>query len=511
MKLYRAWGLIIIFGLLTTVVTTLPMVKFGPGAAFYTIDPDVQYLSNSFSYIEKGQIQYDVHPGTPTIILHSWAMLPLRVYAKLVAKMPFITWVLFNAEVPYYYVRIFQSLWLGLGMGIFLWSIFRLTRSIAAILLAWPAMFVYTIFPYLGSTIVPETTSFFLTAIWLLVFATIGKSISIASYLGLSVISGLALANKFSNIILIPITLMLVWFIPKLKTEKKILNSLLSLMVVVATFIAATWPIRRTYLNLWRWVSVLASTTGVHGGGEKAFFDLSAYLASVNSLAHREWWSMLVVGVTLVILLTLAIISKMKLASPVGFLTLFALTAIVVFAKFPLSHYQLINYALLVFVASALSVHLPKLIVIGLSVLLLLAVATNLANYHESTSRAMINTIKLERYVQQHPAAKGTLWEWARAKDFSFLWSRDWAHGVFDKELGLYRPNLLAITADMEKVKVNNRELKDVFDVCWDKFYVQTVSAPAFLAKYPQQLLKYSPLPEINDISLIESSHCYVL
>ena len=209
-------ALILFFSLLTVAVTAFPVIKFGPVGAFYTIDPDVQYLSNSFVYIQKGQIQYDVHPGTPTIILHAWAMFPLRVYAKLIARMPFITWVLFNAEIPYYYVRIFQSFWLGLGMGVFLWSIHKLTGAILTPVAAWLAMFAYSVFPYFGSTIVPETTSFFLTAVWLLIFVKFYRSPSVRLCLWLSAVAGPTGANKFFNLTLVPGPVGRVWVVPKL-------------------------------------------------------------------------------------------------------------------------------------------------------------------------------------------------------------------------------------------------------------------------------------------------------
>lgn len=508
MRSYKIWGLVILLGFLTGLITILPMLKFGPAASFYTIDPDVQYLSNSFSYIEKHQIQYDVHPGIPTIILHAWAMLPLRIYAKLVARTPFITWVLFNAEAAYYYVRIFQSIWLSLGMFVFLWSIFRFTKSTLMLITAWLGMFVYTVFPYFGSTIVPETTSFLLTAVWLMFFVKSYKSVSARSCLWLSIIAGLAVANKFSNLTLVPITALLVWYIPKMKIKKRIVGSFLSILVVVATFVVATWPIRRTYLNLWRWISVLASTTGTHGGGERAIFDLTAFLASASSLIQREWWPTVVMAVTLVLLLIIIFRGKIRPMGQLSILVFVTLVTTVIFAKFPLSHYQLTNYTLIVFALASLLAHSPRLITLVLMTVLIPAVSNNLNNYRQISSMAMDQAVRLERYVGENPSSSGTLWEWARVKDFSFLWGRDWAHGIFDKELSRYRPGLLAITSDLEKIKVNNRELRNVFDVCWDKFYIQTATAEKFMARYASRPLKYSLLPGINDIALIESDHC---
>src|SRR3989344_3050040 len=506
MRLSKAW--IIILSSLTVVVTVLPIIRFGLKGVFYTIDPDVQYLSNSFTYIEKAQIQYDGHPGTPTIILLAYALWPLRVYVRLATEMPFMTWVFQHADITYFYIRIFQSLWLGLAMAVFLWAILRYTKSVAACLFAWAGLFVYSIFPYLGSTIVPETTSFFITVVWLFIFSVSNKSISTIKVLFLAAISGLASANKFSNITLVFLSFALVGFIPKVNIIQRLKILLGTILVTVVVFIISTWSIRNTYPNLFRWVSILATTTGTHGGGEKSIFDLTAYLKSVSSLLHQDYWPAWITAATSVWLLVSIVKWKQKLITPLTIAFIIVMGGIIIFAKYPLSHYQLVNYTLVLFVASALLTRTSRLLANVIPVVLLPMVFTNLSYYTQSSTKAMINTARLEEYVRRHPASRGTLWEWARVSDFSFLWGRDWAGGTFDKELSQYRPDLLAITSDMEKIKINNRELKEVFDVCWDKFYIQTVSAPVFMTKYADRSLKYSLLPGIEDISIIESDHC---
>jgi hypothetical protein len=258
---------------------------------------------------------------------------------------------------------------------------------------------------------------------------------------------------------------------------------------------------------MWSWVSVLASTTGTHGGGKQAIFDLTAYISSSSSLVHKEWWPTLIVVVSLMVLLWIMAKKKIKVTNPiciVGFISLFAA---IIYAKFPLSHYQVTNFALIVFVGSVAISKLSRLMALIILIVLISPTLTNLINYGQTSLMMMNKAAILERYVDQHPSQKGILWEWARNRDFSFLWGRDWAHGVFDKELSRYRPNLLAITSDMSKIKINNREWKEVFEVCWDKFYVQSVTAPAFLAKYADRKLKYSNIPQIDDIGLIESLH----
>lgn len=506
MRLSKVW--IIVLSLLTVAVTILPVIRFGPKGVFYTIDPDVQYLSNSFSYVEKGQIQYDGHPGTPTIILHAYALWPLRLYVKLATGTSFMTWVFQHADVTYFYIRVFQSLWLGLAILVYFGAIRRYTKSVAACLFAWAGLFVYSTFPYFGSTIVPETTSFFIAAVWLLVFSAYSKSIPASRVFLLAAISGLALANKFSNITLVFLSLALVRFIPKVGFAKRLKILLGAALLTVAVFIVSTWPIRSTYPNMFRWVSVLASTTGTHGGGEKAIFDLTAYLKSASALFHQDYWPTWIIIATLVWLIASFVRRGRKVISPLTAVFFFAVGGIIIFAKFPLSHYQLVNYVLTLFVASVLLTRMSKLLAIVLPIVLLPMVFTNLRYYTQSSTKAMANTARLEEFVQQHPAAKGTLWEWGRAKDFSFLWGRDWAYGVFEKELTHYRPDLFSLSSDFEKIKVNNRRLDDVFAVCWDKFYVQTVSAKTFMAKYSDRSLKYSLLPGIDDISIIESNHC---
>jgi len=500
--------LILVFSFLTFFVTAYPIIKSGSSATLYTIDPDVHYLSNSFSFIKSGQIQYNGHPGTPTIMLYSYVLFPLRVYAKLITKIPFSLWVFQNTELTYHYIRVFQSLLLSVSMGIFLLSISKMTRSMASIIFAWAALFVYSTIPQMGSSIVPETTSFFIISVWFLIFSTSIKNISVSTQSLLSIISGVALANKFSNITLVLSTFALVLLIPKLNFKQQASKLFKSVFIVISTFVVCTWPIRATYSNMFRWVSVLASTTGTHGGGKKAIFDAQSYLASASSLIHNEIWPVSIMVITILVLIILLTTHRVKIKNPLIIITFSALAGTIIFAKFPLNHYQLVNYLSLVFVASVVLTHLPSLLALSLPLLLLPAVFTNLTDYHLSISQAMNKTILFEKYIKDHPPQKGTLWEWGRTKDFSYLWSRDWASGLFDEELKKYRPNLFAITSDFKQIKVDNRNLKNVFDVCWDKLYIQQAIAPLFLKKYPNHQLKYISIPNTDNMAVIESNHC---
>lgn len=508
MKLSNVSILIVLLSILTSIVTIWPMVRSGVRGVFYTVDPDVQYLSNSFSYIEKGTIQYDVHPGTPTIMLHAFVLWPVRIYAKIIEHQSFMTWTFNNVGWVYFYIRIFQTLWFGTAMGIFLLAIYNFSGSAWILLPTWLGLFTFTVFPYFGSTIVPETTSFFLVAVWLLIFTKVRSRITIRNILTLSIITGVAVANKFSNLILMPITIFLVGYIPEMELRKLFKYMATSALMIILTFFVATWLIRRSYVGLWSWVSVLASTTGTHGGGDRSIFDLTAYLASSSSLVHREWWPVLIIILTLATLMGMIARKKIRINDPICIVGCMAVIAAIVYAKFPLSHYQIANFALIVFVGSVVMSRLPRLVALIFLIALISPASKNLTNYGRTSLEMMSKASILENYVGRHPASKGTLWEWARNKDFSFLWSRDWAHGVFDKELSLYRPNLLVITSDMDKIKINNRMLKEVFEVCWDKFYVQSVTAPAFLTKYAGRNLKYTKIPDIEDVGLIESNHC---
>lgn len=501
--------LILFFSLFTFFVTAYPVTKSDPSATFYTIDPDVHYLSNSFLYIKTGQIQYNGHPGTPTIILHSYTLFPLRIYAKLIAKIPFSLWVFQNAEFVYHYIRIFQSLLLSVSVGIFLLSISKMTKSTASIIFAWMALFVYSTMPQTGSSIVPETTSFFIISVWFLIFSSsIKKVFQLSTQTILLIISGVALANKFTNVTLVFVVLTLVLLTPKLKLKNRIINLLKSVFLTVLTFVISTWPIRATYPNVFRWVSILASTAGTHGSGKKTIFDTSSYLTSVNSLVHNEIWPISIMFLTILVLIFLLTTHRIKIRNPIVTLAFIAFTGTVVFAKYPLSHYQLVNYVSIIFVASFVLSYLPNLLVITLPLLLLPMVLINLTNYYQSVFQAMSKTIQFEKYIIDHPSKKGTLWEWGRTKDFSYLWSRDWASGMFDEELKKYRPNLLAITSDLEQIKVDNRHLVNVFDVCWDKFYIQQAVAPLFLKKYNDRQFKYTPIPNTDNMAVIESNHC---
>jgi len=271
----------------------------------------------------------------------------------------------------------------------------------------------------------------------------------------------------------------------------------------------ATWKIRTTYANVFIWVKLLATRTGQYGSGKKAVFNFEAYMNSVSSLIHNNTWPAILVGATLITFLIFLYFRKIKLASLLTVFTFFVFLTTLVFAKFPSSRYLLINYVLIVFIFSIYLTKIHKFISLGLFFLSLFSVFPNLTNYHKSTLEAMDQAAKLDAYVENHPHQKGVLWEWGKAKDFSFLWSRDWAYAQFEKEISLYRPDLFLITSDFKQIKVNNRQLENVFDVCWDKFYIQTVSAPKFMEMYPEKELTLNPLPNnLSKMSLIESEHC---
>lgn len=504
----RGYILILFFLLLSFFIISAPILKNGKSVTFYTIDPDVHYLSNSLLYIKSGRIQYNGHPGTPTIVSFSYVLLPLRIYSHFISKTPFITWVFRNVEFVYHYVRIYQSVLLALSTGVFLFAAYKLTGSTIIIILTWIALFLYTAFLYLGSSIAPETTSFFIISIWFLAFVSFLKSRSPTILMFMSVISGFALANKFSNLPLVLVTPALFFTLRGFNNRQKIINGLISVLFVGTFFVIGTLPVRHTYPQMFRWVTLLASTTGTHGSGKKAIFDLPSYLSSAGGLVHKEKSAVIVVATVFVLLVVFLIFKKIKFNSPVNILGFLTLSGILVFSKFPLSHYQLSNYIAVVFLGAFVVNRLPRFLKIALIILLLPLALNNISSYFNSLSLAITKARVLEEYVQAHPPLAASVWEWGRSRDFALLWTRDWASGVFGEEIELYRPNLFELGPNLESIKVSANEQRGVFDVCWDKLYIQQSTAPMFLKRYQNYPIEYTPLPNTNNMGIIESKHC---
>ena len=185
-----------------------------------------------------------------------------------------------------------------------------------------------------------------------------------------------------------------------------------------------------------------------------------------------------------------------------------AIVGLLINAKYPLSYYQIVTYTIVVFIASFSIRLLPKIAQAALLIILILPASANIKNSYITINQAAKKTAVLEKYIQEHPPQRAALWVWGRSKDFALLWSRDWASGLFTKQLAKYRPNLFELESNFDFINIDGRSQKPVFSVCWDQLYLQQASVSVFISKYPQKSIKYTALPGTDDMALIESNHC---
>lgn len=473
----------------------------GLAGVFYSIDPEVMYVGNALSYIKIHQIQYIDHPGTPTIIALAYLLWPWRIYAKLIAHTPFVLWSLRHYDLVFWYLRLWQGLILGGAVWFFLKAITLSTDSKLATLFAWLALLVFSPTLRLGSGITPETMSFLITSIWLLLLAKHLKRPAVNLIPVLGLVSGLAVANKFTNLFLmlaatgLPLTL---W---PLSWPQKLANSLIAFLMATIGFVVGTWAIRDKYQALIKWLIDLVTSTGIHAGGEKALFDISSHWRSIRAIYHQEVW-IAVFSVLLITILLFQVRRRRKIFHQQALILAGVFGAgILIMAKYPLSYYQLTNYVVVVFLLSVLLGRLNRVWLVTLILILFTAVKPGIASYLSSVSAAVTRTMALETFIRNHPAEKAAVWEWGRAKAPAVLWtiSSDWHGEIFAPE--------------REGLKLPFYELSAVpsgklFDLCWDQLFIQKASVAAFLGKYPEIKLATTSLIGSDDMYLVRSKHC---
>lgn len=500
--------LIFLLSILTAVVVALPVLRSGQLSTFYSTDPDVHYLSNALTYIQFGKITYNSHPGTPAIVLIANLLLPLRVYSRIALHTPFVDWSFSNINLIYHYVRLSSSVLLGFSMCIFLAAVYKMTRSLIAACISVIALFTYTAFPYIGSTISAENTLFFLTSAWLWIFVHYLKLHSKFALILLIIIAAIAMATKFTSIPL-AIASFLIFAGSFNSYKKKTAVNLLRIgLLFILVFVISTWPIRSTYPQMILWFSSLATTSETHGGGTKAIFNLASYISSVSGLRIKEIWAASI-SLTAVVGFTMLLVRRRyEQSRSLVILVVSTIFSILVIAKYPLSHYQIVTFALVVFIASLSISLLPKFVQAALIIIFIFPAISNIQNSYITIAQASAKTKVLEKYIQNHPPLKATVWVWGRSKDYALLWSRDWGNGLYSKQLIKYRPNLLELESNLDYVNIDGHTREQLFKVCWDQLYLPETVVPVFLSKYPQHSVKHLLLANTDDMAIIESDHC---
>lgn len=341
--------LILILTLLAIIMLGYPLVVWGiEKSFFYSIDPDVVYITNALLYTKANIITYIDHPGTPTIMLLYYLFFPLRLIAKYNLHQSFIQWSFDNYAFLTYYSRIFQLILSVLGLTIFLNLVKRVTKSN---ILTISAFFLTFLFAGLTSTLAvrPENFSFLLTACWLAVFTKFTNSKKYIWIAILAALSGFIFANKFTGLFLIVFTSFLPLFVQKEKLTTKLIMLQANLAIFFEFFLIGVWPIRNKIIAIFDWGSHLFGHADVHGTGAGSFFDWNTYTLSLRNLTIGNPYLVVFIVLTMILAIILVIKKKVKLRDPVVLLTLIAFLGILVFAKYPVIHYNFINIFLMIY------------------------------------------------------------------------------------------------------------------------------------------------------------------
>ena len=120
----------IILGILLTLAigffVLTPFLKFGTDGVFFSIDPDVVYVSNALSNIKYSVIGFYDHPGIPASSLLTLFLLPFRFYAKFISHENFFQFFVNNYSYEFVYLRVLQDLVFSLGIFILFLSTLKI-------------------------------------------------------------------------------------------------------------------------------------------------------------------------------------------------------------------------------------------------------------------------------------------------------------------------------------------------------------------------------------------------
>lgn len=498
--------LMLILAILAGLLNTIPLLKTNIRGVFFSVDPDSMYVGNTLSYIKMNQIHYYDHPGTPAIRIFAAVMAPIRFVAKYLWHVNFIEWSIVHLDYIFLYLKLLQNLFFAIGIFIFLLGIFKATHSSLSIIISWTALFAFSSISRISQVISAEVTSLLIVTVWLYLFSLFTKSRSALILIGLSFISGLALANRLTNLFVVVASMGLVFSLQDIKKIHKLRNLVLNIFVSLCGFLLGTWPIHSNYLALLNWATNIASTNETHGGGTKILLDPLANFQSLGNFVSQEVWAVIPIAITAMILTYLLIKKRIKFITPEITTFLIMLLGAFAFAKYPLTYYQLNNFLVLIFISIVIICKHTKFVTFLLIPLLLLASINKISlNYH-SLQYGVSNAQTIDQFIKNHPPKIATLWEWGYSKDFAILWSNIWSSGDYGDEIIRTRPNLYSLGGSFQDVDLSYSKNVPLYSVCWDQLYIQKVTLPEF-EKTMSTSLKITPIDNSTAV-FVESNHC---
>lgn len=344
--------LIILLVLVALVVLGYPLYIFGVNNSFfYNLDPDVVYVTNALLYTKYAIISYMDHPGTPTIMLLYYLLFPLRIIAKYILHQGFIQWSFDNYAFLTFYLRTLYLAITGATLFIYLKLIEGIIKSKALVAVAFLLIFSSGILSW-AISIAPEAPSLLLVAIWLIFFAKFLKTPKYSLSVIMVFISGIAVANKFTNAFLVIPAIFLPLFIQREKLGRKFIMVEANFTIFVQAFLIGIWPIRDRLLGIVDWVRKLYSHTEKYGVGAKKVFDWNSYYSSLNALAHSNPLVFIFIALAILLVIGLFVAKKLQKGdAAVSFVFFTGLAGFLIFSKYSAIHYNYVNIFLIVFCA----------------------------------------------------------------------------------------------------------------------------------------------------------------
>ena len=110
----------------------------------------------------------------------------------------------------------------------------------------------------------------------------------------LSFIAGISLGNRLTNLFVVGATI-IVALIYYLNNRKKINEVFISVGFIIAGFLSSTIFVLTRVGQIFGRTLQWSSTAEVHGGGEKRWFEINAYMSSVKILVHSERFAFIVI------------------------------------------------------------------------------------------------------------------------------------------------------------------------------------------------------------------------
>lgn len=496
--------LIFILSLITSIFSSLPLLHFKTSGIFYALDPDVTYLGNILSYIEHHKIFFFGHPGTPTIILLSYLLAPLRIIHS-----DFNSWAFAHLDLIYLYVRLAQSVLLGIAMSIFLVSVYKAIHHRLILLFSWASVLCFSFLPYLGSSILPETTSFLLISTWLLIFSYFNKTRSLVSVLLLSFLSGVATGNKLINVFLILSSVLLSFMSTVHFHKQKIKNLLLSITCSFIGFLWSTWTVRSSYLSLFTWGTKLFVSSQIHAQGRSTFVDPKLFIQSIQSFASTNTLPLILIAVFTVYVVSMVLTKRKLLSDPTTIVSVVTLVTIFIIFKYTLSYYQLMPYIVVIYLIGTNLTNRKSFILMTISVIIIKGTVPSVNNYLKVTTRSITEAINLTDFVAKYSSSSTTVWEWGTSRQFAILWAQPYGQAFPPRMIANISPPFYQITDNFKKLTQDGITKQEVFSICWQHLYLQQSSLSTFFNQFPDRLFTTVLIPGTNPpMVLAKSNHC---